>query len=76
MKKEDFKDFIDFRFQIAIKISRFHDFLQEIMKSSIPGVKRQWGASVDAVALKLRLWHLFAVRMHATSSLTFKCSLN
>ena len=26
------------RFQIAIKISRFHDFLQEIMKSSIPGI--------------------------------------
>ena len=37
MENEDFKDFIDFRFQIAIKISRFHDFLQEIMKSSIPG---------------------------------------
>ena len=33
---EDFKDFIDFRFQIDFKISRFHEILQEIMKSCIP----------------------------------------
>ena len=36
-KSEDFKDFIDFRNQIDIKISRNHDFLQEIMISCIPG---------------------------------------
>ena len=35
-KSEDFKDFIDFRNQIDIKISRNHDFLQEIMISCIP----------------------------------------
>ena len=36
IKNEDFEDFIDFRNQIDIKISRNHDFLQEIMISCIP----------------------------------------